>query len=147
MNILAAVDFSPVTESVLSTIGRIGALTAIKVCLVHVAPPEPAFVGYAPGPDVVRGQVAAELHAYRQRLQELAERLREAGVETTALLLQGPTVDTLIAECGKRQAGLIVLGSHGHGAVYDVLVGSVAEGVVKRSKVPVLLVPAQVSGT
>jgi nucleotide-binding universal stress UspA family protein len=31
--------------------------------------------------------------------------------------------------------------------VYELLVGSVAEGVVKRSTVPVLLVPDQVSGT
>ena len=147
MNILAAVDFSPVTDAVLATLGRIGVLSAVKVYLVHVAPPEPDFVGYAPGPDVVRGQVAAELRAQHQRLQDLADGLRSGGIEATALLLQGPTVDTLIAECGKRQAGLIVLGSHGHGAVYDLLVGSVAEGVVKRSKVPVLLVPAQVSGT
>ncbi len=147
MNILAAVDFSPVTDAVLATLGRIGTLSAVKVHLVHVAPPEPDFVGYAPGPDVVRGQVAAELRTQHQRLQELADRLRAGSIEATALLLQGPTVDALIAECGKRQAGLIVLGSHGHGAVYDLLVGSVAEGVVKRSKVPVLQVPAQVSGT
>ena len=147
MNILAAVDFSPVTDAVMAALGRIGAMSAVKVFLVHVAPPEPDFVGYGAGPDVVRGQVAAELRAHHQKLQELADRLRDAGIEATALLLQGPTVDALIAESGKRQAGLIVLGSHGHGAVYDLLVGSVAEGVVKRSTLPVLLVPAQVSGT
>lgn len=147
MNILAAVDFSPVTDAVLAALGRIGAMAAVRVYLVHVAPPEPAFVGYDAGPDVVRGQVAAELRTRHQQLHGLADRLRQGGIEATALLLQGPTVDTLIAETGKRQAELIVLGSHGHGAVYDLLVGSVAEGVVKRSAVPVLLVPAQVSGT
>jgi nucleotide-binding universal stress UspA family protein len=147
MNILAAVDFSPVTDAVLTALGRIGAMTAVKVHLAHVAPPEPAFVGYGAGPDLVREQVAAELRTHRKQLQDLAERLREGGIEATALMLQGPTVDTLIAESVKLQAGLIVLGSHGHGAVYDLLVGSVAEGVVKRSRVPVLLVPAQVSGT
>lgn len=147
MNILAAVDFSPVTDAVLAALVRIGAMAAVKVYLVHVEPPEPDFVGFEAGPDVVRMQVAAELRAHHRRLQELADRLRDGGIEATALLLQGPTVDTLIAETGKRQAGLIVLGSHGHGAVYDLLVGSVAEGVVKRSTVPVLLVPAQVSGT
>jgi nucleotide-binding universal stress UspA family protein len=147
MNILAAVDFSPVTDAVLAALVRVGAMAAVKVYLVHVEPPEPDFVGYEAGPDVVRVQVAAELRAHHRRLQELADRLRDRGIEASALLLQGPTVDTLIAETGKRQAGLIVLGSHGHGAVYDLLVGSVAEGVVKRSTVPVLLVPAQVSGT
>lgn len=143
MNILAAVDFSAVTDDVLAALGRIGAATPAKVFLVHVAPPEPDFVGYGTGPDVVRGQVAVELRTQHQHLQRLAGELRAGGVETTALLLQGATVDTLIAEAGKLEADLIVLGSHGHGAVYDFLVGSVAEGVVRRSKVPVLLVPSR----
>ncbi|HEY7740857.1 MAG TPA: universal stress protein [Steroidobacteraceae bacterium] len=143
MNILAAVDFSAVTKDVLDALGRIGASMPAKVFLVHVAPPEPDFVGYSAGPDVVRGQVAIEHRARHQQLQRLAEDLRANEVETTALLLQGATVETLIAEAGKLEAGLIVLGSHGHGAVYDLLVGSVAEGVVRRSTVPVLLVPAR----
>ncbi|MBX3703692.1 MAG: universal stress protein [Steroidobacteraceae bacterium] len=142
MNILAAVDFSAVTEDVMATLGRIGAAMPAKVYLVHVAPPEPAFVGYGAGPDVVRSQVAAENRDRHLRLGQLAEHLRAGGLDATALLLQGATVETLVAEAGKLSAELIVLGSHGHGAVYDLLVGSVAEGVVRRSKVPVLLVPA-----
>ncbi|HXW05605.1 MAG TPA: universal stress protein [Vicinamibacterales bacterium] len=143
MNILAAVDFSAVTKDVMDALRRIGASMPVKVFLVHVAPPEPDFVGYSAGPDVVRGQVAVEHRARHQQLQGLAEDLRADEVETTALLLQGATVETLIAEAEKLEAGLIVLGSHGHGAVYDLLVGSVAEGVVRRSTVPVLLVPAR----
>ena len=81
------------------------------------------------------------MHASHQQLQQLADRLRASGVETTALQLQGKTVETVIAEADKLQAALIVLGSHGHGAVYNMLVGSVAEGIVRASKVPVLLVP------
>lgn len=142
MNILAAVDFSAVTQDVRDALRRIcGALPA-KIWLVHVAPPEPDFVGYGAGPDAVRSQVAAEHRARHQQLQRLADEMRAEAIDTTALLLQGPTVETLIAEAAKLQAGLIVLGSHGHGAVYDLLVGSVAEGVVRRSKIPVLLVPA-----
>jgi nucleotide-binding universal stress UspA family protein len=143
MNILAAVDFSAVTDEVLATLGRIGAAMPAKVFLVHVAPPEPDFVGYGAGPDVVRGQVASEHRDRHRQLQRLADELRAGGAEATALLVQGATVDTLIAEAERLAAGLIVLGSHGHGAVYELLVGSVAEGVVRRSKVPVLLVPAR----
>lgn len=143
MNILAAVDFSAVTKDVLDALRRIGATMPAKVFLVHVAPPEPDFVGYGAGPEVVRGQVAVELRAGHQKLQRLAEDLRADEIDTTALLLQGATVETLITEAGRISAGLIVLGSHGHGAVYDLLVGSVAEGVVRRSAVPVLLVPAR----
>jgi nucleotide-binding universal stress UspA family protein len=142
MNILAAVDFSAVTQDVLNALRPVcGALPA-KLWLVHVAPPEPDFVGYEPGPHAVRNQVAAEHRSRHQQLQSLADAMRAEGIETTALLLQGPTVETLIGEAAKLQAALIVLGSHGHGRVYDLLVGSVAEGIVRRSKIPVLLVPA-----
>ena len=141
MKILAAIDFSPVTEQVVATLMQMAATLPAQVWLIHVAPPDPAFVGYEAGPDVVRGQVAVELHASHQKLQKLADRLRAAGVETTALQLQGKTVDTVIAEAERLPASLIVLGSHGHGAVYNMLVGSVAEGIVRASKVPVLLVP------
>lgn len=141
MKILAAIDFSPVTEQVLGTLTQMAAALPTQVWLIYVAPPEPAFVGYGTGPDVVRGQVAAELHASHQQLQKLADRLRASGVETTALQLQGKTVETVISEANRLPASLIVLGSHGRGAVYNMLVGSVAEGIVRASKVPVLLVP------
>ena len=143
MKILAAVDFSPVTAQVLATLKQIAATFPAEVWLVHVAPPDPAFIGYEAGPHAVRNQVAVEHHARHQQLQELAERLRSDGVETTALLLQGATVVTLIAEAERLQAAMLVLGSHGHGRVYDIVVGSVAEGVVRAAKLPVLLVPAR----
>ena len=43
-------------------------------------------------------------------------------------------------------ADLIVMGSHGHGPVYNLLVGSVTEGVLKAGQRPVLLVPAPATG-
>jgi nucleotide-binding universal stress UspA family protein len=37
---------------------------------------------------------------------------------------------------------LVVLGSHGHGALAALLLGSVAEGMVRKASVPTLIVPA-----
>jgi nucleotide-binding universal stress UspA family protein len=141
MKILAAIDFSPVTENVLATIERMAGTFPVEVWLVHVSPPDPAFVGYETGPDVVRSQVATEHRQRHQQLHQLADRLRAHQVGATALLLQGPTVETIVADTKRLGAELIVLGSHGHGAVYNMLVGSVAEGIVRASTVPVLLVP------
>jgi nucleotide-binding universal stress UspA family protein len=143
MNIIAAVDFSPVTEPLLQVLEQAAATFAAPVWLLHVVAPDPAFVGYGAGPDVVRSQVAAEHREKHNELQRLADRLRSAGIEVTALTLQGTTVDTIIAEASRLSASLILLGSHGHGAIYNMLVGSVAEGVVRASPVPVLLVPAR----
>jgi nucleotide-binding universal stress UspA family protein len=145
MNILAAVDLSPGSEKVTDTAGRLAKLMDAKVYVLHVAEPEPDFVGYDAGPEVVRTQVAEELHREHRAVQSLAGRLRDSDVDATALLIRGPTVETTLKEASSLRAGLIVVGSHGHGAVYDVLVGSYSAGIIRRSKLPVLVVPVRES--
>jgi nucleotide-binding universal stress UspA family protein len=143
MNILVAVDLSPGSEKVVDTAGRLAKLMAAKVYVVHIAEPEPDFVGYDAGPEVVRTQVAEELHREHREVQALARHLREQDIDATALLIRGPTVDTALKEAASLEAGLIVVGSHGHGAVYDVLVGSYSAGIIRRSELPVLVVPVR----
>jgi nucleotide-binding universal stress UspA family protein len=59
--------------------------------------------------------------------------------------LHEPTGDVVgeILECARAvKADAIVMGRHGHGAMYNLLVGSVTEGVLKRASCPVFLVPS-----
>ena len=116
---------------------------AKAVYVLHTAEPEPDFVGYDAGPDVVRGQVAKEYRQEHRAVQKLADGLREQGIDATALLIQGPTVATTLNQADKLGADLIVVGSHGRSAIYDVLVGSYSAGVLRKSKVPVLVVPTR----
>ena len=53
----------------------------------------------------------------------------------------GQVVTSILERVEKWDAGLVLVGSHGHGAMYNLLVGSVAEGVIRHSPVPVLVVP------
>jgi nucleotide-binding universal stress UspA family protein len=57
-------------------------------------------------------------------------------------MIQGPTADTILEQSHRFSANLVVLGSHGHGAFHDFIAGSVTRGVLKKSSVPVLVVPA-----
>lgn len=143
MSILVAVDLSPASEKVVEAAGRIAKLTGASVYILHAAEPEPDFVGYDAGPEVVRTQVAQELRREHRDVQALAEILRKAGIDATALLVRGPTVETTLTEADKLKAELIVVGTHGHGAVYDVLIGSYSAGIIRRSKLPVLVVPVR----
>ena len=143
MTILVAVDFSPVTSRVQQAAATLAGLTRSRVYVVHVAAPEPAFVGYEGGPVAVRHQVAHELREEHHQVGTLAHALAACGIEATPLLVQGSTVDTILREAERLQADLIVVGSHGHGAVYDLLIGSTSEGVVRKATVPVLVVPAR----
>ena len=91
MKLLVAIDFSDPTDLILRVARRLASSLDASVWIVHAAEPEPDFVGYDAGPEVVRGQVAKELRDEHRQLQEYADQLREAGVEAKAILVQGPT--------------------------------------------------------
>jgi nucleotide-binding universal stress UspA family protein len=143
VNILVAVDFSNVTGPVMRITRRIAGTSGAHIYLLHVADPEPDFMGYDAGPEVVRDQVAESYNKAHRHTQEMAEGLRKSGLEATALTIQGAIVDSVLKQAESLDAALVVVGSHGHGAVYDLLVGSVSEGIVRRSVRPVLVVPAR----
>ena len=97
LNIAAALDFSPATQEVLKTAKKVlQGNESGHLWLLHVEAPEPDFVGYDVGPQTVRDNVASEIHRDHAKLQELADRCRQEGLGTTALLLQGPTVQALV---------------------------------------------------
>jgi nucleotide-binding universal stress UspA family protein len=139
--ILAAVDFSPVSNRVYEVAAEMAAHLGAQVLVINVTEPEVDYVGVAPpqaygiSEDSVRKNVEARLAAGKEQLEA-------AGVVADVVHRWGPPVGTILEEAERIGAGLVVLGSHGHGALYNLLVGSVAEGVLRHSKVPVLVVPA-----
>lgn len=143
MNILVSIDLSAATPRILQAAARLARALSGRIWLLHVAEPEPDFVGYDAGPEVVRDQVAREFRDEHRKVQEYAENMRKEGLAATALLIQGPIVDTVISEAGRLEADLLVVGSHGYGAVYDLLVGSVSRGILKHAEIPVLVVPVR----
>lgn len=142
MSLLVAVDFSNVADDQLEIVGRL-ARPNREIYLLHVAEPEPSFVGYEAGPNEVRHEVAVEFKREHEQLHALADRLREQGHKVSALMIQGPTVQTILKQAEKLEAEVIVVGSHGRGKLFDLVVGSVSAGVIRKSKVPVLVVPSR----
>jgi nucleotide-binding universal stress UspA family protein len=141
--ILVCIDFSGVTERVVGYARTVSALAGAEVRLLHVGAPNPDFVGFEAGPDVVRNQVANTLRDEHRKLELFAEVFTDANVHATPLMVQGPTADTILEQARRFSADLVVLGSHGHGALYDLIAGSVARDVLEKSSVPVLVVPAK----
>jgi len=140
--ILAAVDFSPVSNAVVEQAASLAEAFSAELTLVHVAAPDPDFVGYEAGPQTVRDDRAREIRDEHRNLQATADDLRDRAISARALLIQGSTVEKIIAEGARLRADVIVIGSHGHGALYRALLGSVTEGVVRAAQCPVLVVPA-----
>ncbi len=140
--ILAAIDFSDVTERVVQLARDMARTHGASLYLLHVEPPEPDFVGYGVGPQHVRDHVARDAVLHFKEENSLRNQLRDVGIDAHSLVLQGPVVDKILEEAERLSADMIVMGSHGHGAVYHLLVGSVGEGVLMKSVCPVLIVPA-----
>ncbi len=140
--ILAAVDFSDVSEAVMNEASRLAAALSCRVYIVHVTSPEPDYVGYEVGPETVRTNMATQYKQEHKKLQELVHTHDWPDLEQAVpLLIEGVTHEKILKEQQSLDAGLIIMGSHGHGALHKLLVGSVAEAVLKHATVPVMIVP------
>ncbi len=141
--IIAAIDFSEVSDAVVKHAASMAKAYSASLVLLHVAAPNPDFVGLEAGPQFIRDGRADELRTEHNKLQQKAQDLRDQGINTKASLIQGPTTDTILERVEHLDADLLILGSHGHGAVYRALMGSVSEGVLHRATIPVFIVPAR----
>ena len=141
--ILVPLDFSDVSGQVAETACTMARALSARLVLLHVSEPDPDFVGFEPGPLSVRATVARDFRAEHARLEEAKASVVVAGVEALALHVQGPLVETILEQAQRHGAEMIVIGSHGHGAFYDLLVGGVTSGVLRRASCPVLVVPAR----
>ena len=141
MKILVCVDLSDSTEEILKRIEELCRPLNAKVWLLHNAMPEPETIEFKVDPIEARESLAEKFHHQHRQIQQLAERFRKSGVDATALLVHGKTVDTILTEASDLDIDVIVVGSHGRGAMYQLLVGSISEGVLRRSSKPVLVIP------
>ena len=141
MKLLVCVDLSDSTEIIVKKIEELAKSLSAKVWLLHNALPEPGVVEFKVDPLAARESLAKKFHVEHRQIQQLANRMRKAGVDTTALHVHGPTVETILQEASDLEVDMIVVGSHGRGAMFQLLVGSVSEGVLHKSRFPVLVVP------
>ena len=87
---------------------------------------------------------AAAAHAEMQNLEPLAQRVREAGVQCEVVVRQGLPADKILTFLREREIDRVVMGTHSPGPIGKLLVGSVAEAVLRAAKVPVYVVGPEV---
>jgi len=149
MKILVAIDFSEITQKVLKQTEMLALAMKAEILLIHVAEPNPDHITYdydpaamyAIDPTEIRNQIAQRFHHEHKTLQEYAEHFRQQDLEAKALMIQGPTVEMLLSEVDKLAVDFIVVGSNGKGMLSQLLLGSTSEELIKKSPVPVYLIP------
>src|SRR5208337_2097422 len=90
---------------------------------------------------------AAAARSEMQHLEPLARQVRDAGVQCEIVVRPGLAADQILAFLREREIDRVVMGTHSPGPVGKLLVGSVAEAVLRTARVPVYIVgPETVDG-
>lgn len=139
--VIVAIDFSDVTDALIRAASKYALAGGVPAVLVHVAPPDVGFSMGETSSDIPPRAMAELIDERRKQLRGLADRL-DAGVSSEPVLMQGSAVQGILEEAKSRRAELIIIGTHGHGRLYDFIVGSVANGVIRDAPCPVLVVPS-----
>jgi nucleotide-binding universal stress UspA family protein len=142
--LLAAIDLSPITPRVLEGAGDLASSLGAKLIILHVAEPAAAYVPVGAAMDVITAPVPVEppdMNALKERLEQLASLLRAKGITVETSASVALPAEEILEQAEKSNASMIVLGSHGHGALYHLFSGSVVTSVLHKSKIPVTVIP------
>jgi nucleotide-binding universal stress UspA family protein len=91
--------------------------------------------------EIVEEAVSTNRRTALQKLDGRLETFRAARIECSASAVVGVPDRAILDDADRVGADCIIMGSHGHGRLYDFLVGSTASGVIKRAKCAVLVIP------
>jgi nucleotide-binding universal stress UspA family protein len=139
---LVPVDFSAVSGRIVEAGVGFARAFGGKVVLLHVVPPPIITSEYALPLGAVQEMVETSEQAAETRLGQLAKDCVAADLEVEPLVRSGPPVATILATAAKVHADYIIMGSHGHGKIYDLLVGSTTSGVIKGARCGVVILPS-----
>lgn len=142
MRILVAVDGSPCSEAAPAA-ASMYALPGNQVHMLHVVDwpgALPYSFGLAEGPHVGQAVFEARDHMIasgEELVARAAADLRRDGLEVTTGVVVGNVAESILGAAASLNADLIILGTHGRAGLDRMLVGSVAESVLRQAKCPV----------
>lgn len=145
--VLISLDYNPNSEIVVKKGYEMAQLMGAEVCLLHVLADvryygmqyEP-FMGYEGYAFPVDYNIQNEFKKVAEDyLQKTKLHLKDENITTH--LAEGDTADRILEYSQEWNADLIVMGTHSHGALERIFLGTVASSVLERTKVPVYMVP------
>jgi nucleotide-binding universal stress UspA family protein len=139
--ILCPIDFSDSADHAMRYAAALAQNFGAELTLLHVVAP---FVAALPGetalPDTLLADIDELAEACQQRLREIVGTLAADGLRVQQKVLNGVPFVEIIRFARDAETDLIVMGSHGRTGLGHLLIGSVAERVVRKAGCPVLTV-------
>jgi nucleotide-binding universal stress UspA family protein len=137
---LVPLDGSTLAEGVLPHVEALAKSLGADLVLLRVA-----FAHLFPGADPIQFQVTAVREA-ETYVADLSHRLQQMGVRAEAKVRYGDPVEEILDHVTWDHIDLIAMATHGRTGLKRAVMGSVAEHVLRRTAVPMLLIRAEVSG-
>jgi len=136
--ILVPIDFSDATDPVVEAGRQLARVIRARIVLAHVIRPSVLVNEFSA---VVESMAAAVENNASEQLSHWRGQLQNEGFDVETRPLYGQPASSIRDEAEELGADYIVVGSHGHGALYDLVVGSTASALLKDAPCPVLVVP------
>jgi nucleotide-binding universal stress UspA family protein len=137
--ILIPLDGSALAEAVLPHVEELAKSGGAELVLLRVA-----SAHLFPGADPIEAQVAIVQEA-ENYVADVAQRLQEKGISAEAKVRYGDPAEEILDHAARDQIDLIAMATHGRTGLKRVVLGSVAENVLRSAPVPMLLVRAPIS--
>ena len=140
--LIVPIDFSKATTGVIDASVALASALDGRIVLLHVVQPLIITSDYGITLDNFQDTIiSSEKHA-ALRLAELSGALRAKGVKNVETAqISGPARAGIVEQAKKYAADYIVMGSHGHTAFYELVIGSTTQYVVNNAHCPVVIVP------
>jgi nucleotide-binding universal stress UspA family protein len=136
--VVVALDGSPEAEAIVPLVLEIAGPLDMEVVLLRVVVPVPP-VTLEGSRQIIVEDVEATRRDAEEYLAPLAAELRAKGVRAHAQVRRGQAVEQIVAAAQEIAADLIAMTTHGRSGLGRLLLGSVAEAVLRHSHLPVFL--------
>lgn len=134
-NILVPIDFSRFSDAALDYAASLARAKDANLHIVHVKEPFHIYDADTRFGDVVP---YSDLDTLKHALEKVQP--QDGNVACKHWLITGEPIKGILELAAQENVDLIVMGSHGRRGVMRMLMGSVAEGVLRKAKCPVLTV-------
>jgi nucleotide-binding universal stress UspA family protein len=139
--ILCPVDFSESSEHARRYAVVFARIHGAELYLLHVIQPPVVAVSDSPGLAGLSDQIVRDLEqSARARLRQVQEQTEKEHAQVTSRIVVGTPFVEIVQAARETQADLIVMGTHGRTGLTHMIIGSVAEKVVRKAPCPVLTV-------
>ena len=140
--ILVATDFSEASDSAIDYAAALARQLSVSLYVIHVLDnlyPQGVWDFHLPETGETRSR---HEQAVRSDLVKIAARVEQAGVHVTTDVREGSPADEIVTAARQFGADLIVMATHGRSGLPHLLLGSVAERVLRQANCPVLALRA-----